>query len=195
MKTKFLILVISLFSIYSCSQNKTENTEYNIKKSLTAFIENMKEKKINSAVEFIYPRYFEVVSKEQMTQILNSTYNNPSILTEIQKFDIDKIEKPEKINSEYYSITDYSFIMKLKIDWNSFPNSEQIKSQIKDGLSKKFGSENIKYFSDEDYYIVNAKMKSCAISSNQKDWTFLILEPQYKPELESILPEKILEKF
>ncbi|TXF79228.1 hypothetical protein [Chryseobacterium sp.] len=195
MKTKFLIFLVTLFSIYSCSQSKTENSDDYIRKSLTAFVENIKEKKINSAVEFIYPRYFEVVQKEQMTQILNLTYNNPSIITEIQRFEIDKIEKPEKIKSEYYSIADYSFKMKLKINWNSIPNSGQAKSQIKEGLIKKYGNDNVQYFSDEDYYFINAKMKACAISSNEKDWTFLIVEPQYKPQLKSILPQKILNKF
>ena len=195
MKNKILILIISLFSVYSCSQTKSENFENDIKNSLTSFIINMKEKKINSAVEHIYPKYFEVISKEQMAQILNYTYNNPAIITEIQNYNIDKVEKPEKIESEYYSIVNYSFKMKLKIDWAKFSNSEQVKSQMQNSLFKKFGENNVEYSSNEDYYIIYAKMKSCAISSNQKDWKFIVLEPQYKSQLKNILPERILNKF
>jgi len=150
---------------------------------------------MDKAVEHIYPKYFKVVPKEQMKQILNFTYNNPAIKTTILDFKVLDIEKPEKINNEFFSFTNYGFKMNLKIDWTFFPNSQQIKTQMSDGLYKKFGKENVTYFSKDDYYIINAKMKACAVSSNGNDWKFVIIEKNYKPELAKILPERILNKF
>ena len=85
--------------------------------------------------------------------------------------------------------------MNFKMDWNSIPNGLNMKKAIIDGLYKKFGKENVSYNSKGDYYLINSKMKACAISSNGKDWKFLILEESYKNKLNNILPKKILDKF
>ncbi|PZU79317.1 MAG: hypothetical protein DI529_17580 [Chryseobacterium sp.] len=192
MKKKLLILLLSIFYTFSFSQNNYENT---IKKDLTSFVQNMRSKDMDKAVEHIYPKYFNVVSKEQMKKILNLTYNNPAIKTTILDFKVLDVEKPEKINNEFFSFTNYRFKMNLKIDWTSFPNNQQIKAQISDGLYKKFGKENVIYSLKQDDYIINAKMKACAVSNNGNEWKFVIIDKNYKPELAKVLPEKILNKF
>lgn len=80
------------------------------------------------------------------------------------------------------------------VDIMNFTNYFSVLSLI-DGLYKKFGKENVSYNSKGDYYLINSKMKACAISSNGKDWKFLILEESYKNKLNNILPKKILHKF
>ena len=113
----------------------------------------------------------------------------------ILDFKATSIEKPEKINNEWFSIVNYSSKMNLKVDWNSIPNGQTMKKQINDGLYKKFGKANVTYISKGDYYLINSKMKACAISGNSKDWKFLILEESYKKNLNNILPKKIIDKF
>ncbi|KFC22911.1 hypothetical protein [Chryseobacterium sp. FH1] len=192
MRKKLMIFLFSLLYTFAFSQNNYENT---IKKDLNSFVQNMKSKDMGKAVEYIYPKYFTVVPKEQMKQILNFTYNNPAFKTTILDFKIIDIDKPEKINSELFSFANYGFKMNLKIDWTSFPNSQQLKTQISDGLYKKFGKENVTYFSKEDYYVINAKMKACAVSHDGINWKFVIIEKDYKPQLVKVLPKKILDKF
>lgn len=195
MKTKLIVFLISLFSLLSCSQTKEIDYESGIKKSFTAFIENLKSKNIEHSVDFIYPKYLDQITRDQMVRILNFSYNNPSLIVDIQAFKIENIEKPEFINGEYFSITNYSFKMKFKADWNLIPNAELVKQKIHDSMIAKYGKNNVEYFSKDDYYVINAKMKACAISKDGKDWKFLILEEKYKPELVNILPDKILKKF
>lgn len=43
--------------------------------------------------------------------------------------------------------------------------------------------------------MINAHMKTCAISNDGKEWKFLILDKKYKSELINILPQRILDKF
>ena len=195
MKTKILIILTFFFSIFSYSQQKQISYEDNIRKSLNSFIDNMKSKNINNAVEYIYPKYFKVVSKDQMKQILNITYNNPALNLKIIDFKITNVEKPEKISSELFSITHYSVKMNLKIDWQSIPNGQKMKTQINDGLYKKFGRDNVTYISNGDYYIINSKRRACGVSNNGKEWKFLIIEENYKPQLINVLPKKIIDKI
>ena len=195
MKAKLIIILILFFSIISSAQTKQLSQEDNIRKALNSFVDQMKNKNIDNAVEFIYPKYFKVVPKDQMKQILNLTYNNPALDIKILEFKIANIEKPEKINNELFSLTNYTLKMNLKIDWLSIPNGQKMKSQINEGLYKKFGKDNVKYISSGDYYLINSEMIACAVSNNGKEWKFLILDEGYKPQLINILPKKIIEKI
>ena len=71
MKTRILIIIISIFSIFSNAQSIKVDYDNQIKTSFNSFVTNIKSKNINNAVEFIYPKFFKVVAKEQMKQILN----------------------------------------------------------------------------------------------------------------------------
>lgn len=191
MKTKSLLFIFVLLSLMTFSQNKTNPDDAAIKKSLTYFVNSIQAKQIDQAVSCIYPKYFNVVSKEQMTQILNMTYNNPLMKIEVQDLNFGNIEKPELITGEYFSITPY--FLKLKCNVSSL--NDEIKKKMNSALTAKYGANNVKYLANEGSYLINASMKACAVSKDKKAWKFVILEKQYKKELLTVLPKKILDKF
>ncbi|MDH6253518.1 hypothetical protein M2347_003245 [Chryseobacterium sp. H1D6B] len=195
MKTRITILLIVLITTFSYSQSKTINYEAGIRKSLTSFIENLKAKKIDNAVDFIYPKYFKVVSKEQVFTVLNLVYNNPSLIMDIQNFKINTVKKPEFIENTYFSTADYSLNMKFKVDWKTVQNTEEVKQKLHEELAKKYGKENVEYVKNEDHYLINANMKACAVSTDGTDWKFLLLEDNYKQQLMNVLPDAVLEKI
>ncbi|WP_276964876.1 hypothetical protein [Chryseobacterium sp.] len=191
MKTKSLLFLFVLLSSMTFSQTKANPDDTAIKKSLTYFINGIQSKQIDQAVSCIYPKYFTIVSKEQMTQILNMTYNNPFMKIEVQDLKFGNIEKPELITGEYFSITHY--FLKLKCNVSSL--NDEIKKKMNSALTAKYGANNVKYLANEGSYLINANMKACAVSKDKKAWKFVILEKQYKKELLNVLPKKILDKF
>lgn len=195
MRIKLMVLVISLFSVLSFSQTKEIDYESGIKKEFTTFFESIKDKNIENAVNFIYPKYLNLIGREQMIKMLTLSYNNPAFIIDIQNFKMDNIEAPELIEGEYFSITNYSFKMQFKVDWKVIHNPELVKEKINGALVSKYGKENVVNFNNGDYYMIDAHMKACAVSKDEKKWKFLILEENYKPVLKGILPQKILDKF
>ncbi|MDR4954477.1 hypothetical protein REB14_20025 [Chryseobacterium sp. ES2] len=191
MKTKSLLFLFVLLSLMTFSQAKANPDDSAIKKSLTYFVNSIQSKHIDQAVSCIYPKYFTVVSKEQMTQILNMTYNNQFMKIEVQDLKFGNIEKPELITGEYFSITQY--FLKLKCNVSSL--NDEIKKKMTSALTAKYGANNVKYLANEGSYLINANMKACAVSKDKKVWKFVILEKQYKKELLTVLPKKILDKF
>ncbi|MCA6066098.1 hypothetical protein JI747_002840 [Chryseobacterium sp. RG1] len=191
MKTKSLLFLFVMLSFISFAQTKVNTDDLAIKKNLTYFVNSIKTKKIDQAVNCIYPKFFTIVPKEQMTQILNLTYNNPFMKIEMQDLQFGAIEKPELINDEYFSITNYS--SKLKCNVSSM--NEEMKKQMNAALVSKYGKNNVKYLANEGTYIINANMKACAVSKDRKYWKFVILEKEYKTELAKILPKKVLDKI
>lgn len=191
MKTKSLLFLFVLLSFMTFAQTKTNPDDAAIKKSLTYFANSIKTKKIDQAVNCIYPKLFTVIPKEQMNQILNMTYNNPMIKLEMNNLRFGNIEKPELINGEYFSIANYFFQLKLDVS----AMNEDMKKKISDALMKKYGKNNVKYLANEGSYLINANMKACAVSKDKKAWKFVILEKEYKSQLVKVLPKKVLDKF
>ncbi|MEC3875140.1 hypothetical protein [Chryseobacterium salviniae] len=191
MKTKSLLFLFVLLSFLSLAQTKANPDDAAIKKSLTYFMNSVMNKKIDQAVGYIYPKFFTVVSKDQMTQILNMTYNNPFMKIEVSNMKFGNIEKPELINGEYFSIAQYYFTMKCNLS----SLNDDMKKQVNTMLEKKYGKNNVKYLSKEGIYSINTNMKACAVSKDRKNWKFVIVEKEYKPQLTKVLPKKVLDKI
>ncbi len=191
MKTKSLLFLFILWSFVTFAQTKVSPEETNIKKSLTYFTNSIKTKNIDQAVSYIYPKLFTVIPKDQMTQLLNMTYNNPFMKIDMQDFKFGSIEKPELIKGEYFSIAHYSF--KLKCNVSSM--NDDMKKKISSALMNKYGKNNVKYLANEGAYLINASMKACAVSKDRKYWKFVILEKEFKRDLVKVLPQKVLDKI
>lgn len=191
MKTKSLLFLFIMLSLMAFSQTKANPDDAAIRKSLTYFVNSIQSKQIDQAVSGIYPKFFTIVSKEQMTQILNMTYNNPFMKIEVEDLKFGNIEKPELITGEYFSVTPY--FLKLKCNVSSL--NDDMKKRMSGALTAKYGANNVKYVASEGSYLINAAMKACAVSKDKKTWKFVILEKEYKKELVKILPKKILDKF
>ena len=191
MKIKSLLFLFVLLSLVTFAQTKVSPDNANIKKSLTYFTNSIKTKNIDQAVSCIYPKFFTVIPKDKMTQLLNMTYNNPFMKIDMQDFKFGNIEKPELIKGEYFSITNYSFTMKCNV--NSL--DADMKKKINGALTNKYGKNNVKYLANEGAYLINATMKACAISKDRKYWKFVILEKEFKLDLVKVLTQKILDKI
>lgn len=191
MKTKSLFFLFILLSFISFAQTKANPDDIAIKKNLTYFVNTIKTKKIDQSINCIYPKFFTIVAKEQMTQIMNLTYNNPFMKIDVQDLQFGDIEKPELISGEYFSIVNY--YLKMKCNVNSL--NDDMKKQMNAALIGKYGKNNVKYLADEGSYLINANMKACAVSKDRKYWKFVILEKEIKTELTKILPKKVLDKI
>ncbi len=191
MKTRSFLFLFMLLSMVSFAQTKNHSDDAAIKKSLTGFINSIKEKKIGQGVDYIYPKFFTVIPKEQMAQILAMTYNNPFMKIEMSNLKFGTIENPEKIGSEYFAIAPYFFNLKCNVG----SMNDDMKKKIGAAFTQKYGKNNVKYLAAENAYLINAQMRACAISQDRKTWKFVILEKEYKPQLVKVLPKKILDKI
>lgn len=191
MKTKlFVLLFASLFCISFASAQANPDDAV-IKKALTGFINSIKEKKISQGVNYIYPKFFTVIPEEQMTRILAMTYNNPFMKIEMSNLKFGTVEKPEKISSEYFAIAPYFFTLKCNVG----SLNDDMKKKIGTAFIQKYGQDQVKYLAAENAYLINARMRACAVSRDRKNWKFVILEKEYKTQLVKVLPKEILDKI
>jgi len=191
MKTKLITALFILISLFSFAQKKVNTDDQAIRKSMVYFANTIKYKKLDQTVDSIYPKFFTIVNKEQFTQMLNMTYNNPFVKIDVLDMKFISVGKPELVEGENFSIT--SYYLKLKADVSSM--NEQMKKSVSEMLEKKYGKGSVEYLAKEDAYIINAPMKMVAVSKDKKDWKVVFADKEYKKQLAKILPKKILDKL
>lgn len=190
-KTRLLTLAFIILSYISFAQTKVNTDDQAIRKSVVYFANTIKYKKLDQTVSCIYPKFFTVIPKDQVTQILNMTYNNPFVKIDVQDMKFASVGKPELIDGEYFSLT--SYYLKLKGDVSSM--SDEMKNKIGEMLIAKYGKSSVKYNAKEGSYIIDAPMKAVVISKDKKSWKLVLAEKEYKSKLTKILPKKILDKI
>lgn len=191
MKTKLITALFILISLFSFAQKKVNSDDQAIRKSMVYFANTIKYKKLDQTVDSIYPKFFTIVNKEQFTQMLNMTYNNPFVKIDVLDMKFISVGKPELVDGENFSIT--SYYLKLKADVSSM--NEQMKKSVSEMLEKKYGKGSVEYLAKEDAYIINAPMKMVAVSKDKKDWKVVFADKEYKKQLTKVLPQKILDKL
>jgi len=191
MKTKLITALFIFVSLFSFAQKKINSDDQAIRKSMVYFANTIKYKKLDQTVDSIYPKFFTIVNKEQFTQMLNMTYNNPFVKIDVLDMKFISVGKPELVEGENFSIT--SYYLKLKADVSSM--NEQMKKSVSEMLEKKYGKGSVEYLAKEDAYIINAPMKMVAVSKDKKDWKVVFADKEYKKQLTKVLPQKILDKL
>lgn len=191
MKTKLITALLVFISLFSLAQTKANTDDQAIRKSMVYFVNTIKYKKIDQTVECIYPKFFTVANKDQLTQMLNMTYNNPFVKIDVLDMKFISVGKPELIDGENFSIS--SYYLKLKADVSSM--GEEMKKSISEMLTKKYGKGTVEYLAKEGAYVINAPMKMVAVSKDKKSWKVVFADAEYKKKLVKVLPKKILDKL
>lgn len=154
------------------------------------------------SMDFIVDELFDIVPREQMVVLMESTFNDPSIEFELDKAKNVEISKAKKVNNKYYSFLTYTNLIKMKFledEGAEEESAEEKKTRInlmKLSFENTFGVGNVKYNEATDFFEINASKKALAISSNKKkNWKFLVIEENQKAIFERILPAKIFKKL
>ncbi|KUJ55971.1 hypothetical protein [Chryseobacterium aquaticum] len=191
MKDKLIKLIFIFTAYFSFAQTKVNPDDQAIRKSLVYFVNTIKYKKIDQAVECIYPKFFTINSKEQITQLLNMTYNNPFVKIDVQDMKFGTVGKPELISGEYFSLSNYYLTMKTNVS----SMNEDMKKKAGEMMTSKYGKTNVKYIANEGSYVITAPMKVCAVSKDRKTWKLVFADNEFKSQLVKVLPKKILDKI
>lgn len=194
-KTKILILLFFTISTIGFCQNYKREIE-------GQFLDYNKliiKKDFSKSMAYITEEFFEIIPKEQMILVMEKAFSNPEMEFELMSPKVDEISEVEKIGDKLYVLLSYSSPMKMK-----FINSEEKDkgedelriNMLKMSLKQMFGSENVKYNEETEFFNIVAKKQAYAISTNGKsDWKFLVIEKKQKFILDKLLPAQLVEKI
>lgn len=196
---KRILILLILISKLTFGQEVEKYEEY-LNKDFIEYNDLILKQKFDKSMDFMLPEFFEIIPRNQMVLLMKQVYNNPELEFKMDKpKDID-YGKPEKIEGKYYSEITYSYDIKMKFhSVEKIEDEEQNeldKNLTKLSLEKTFGSGNVIFNEETEFYEIHSIKNAIGISENgTSDWKFLIVEPKQKFILEKILPKELTEKL
>ncbi|TKC03574.1 hypothetical protein [Pedobacter cryotolerans] len=191
-----LLLLVSKFTFGQTDENYKEN----LNKDFIEYNDLILKQEFEKAMNFMLPKFFEIIPKNQMVLLMKQVYNNPDLEFKADKPKDIEYGKLKKIEENYYSKITYSYDIKMK-----FNNAEESEDEdrrklnenlIKLALEKTFGSGNLKFNEKTKFYEIHSIKNAFGISENgTSDWKFVVVEPKQKFILEKILPKELTEKL
>ena len=188
----FLFLIIS-------STGNAQDYKKTIEIEFNEYLNSIVNKNFAKSMNYVIPEFFEIIPKSQMIKLMEQTFNNPSMEFELKNPKILSINDAQKIEEKFYSLLSYSNQMNMKILNEGEETEDEKKMRI--GLTqlsfeKNFGSENVKYNKETDFFEILVEKQVYTISQDGKtDWKFLVIEKKQKVLLEKLLPKELVDKI
>lgn len=196
---KRILILLLLVSNFKFGQTD-ENYKEKLNKDFIEYNDLILKQEFEKAMNFMLPKLFEIIPKNQMILLMKQVYNNPDLEFKADKPKDIEYGKPKKIDKNYYSKIIYSYDIKMK-----FNNTEESEDEdrrklnenlIKLTLEKTFGSGNVKFNDKTEFYEIHSIKNAFGVSENgTSDWKFVVVEPKQKFILEKILPKELSEKL
>jgi hypothetical protein len=197
MKVNSLFLLCLFLTISSVSYSQDYKNE--IENQFIEYNKLIINKEFEKSMNFVPVEVFELVPKAQMIRVMETTFNNSEMEFELESPKIINISDVENIEDRFYSLLQYSSLMKMKLKRDMAETEEEQKLTMnltKATFQKAYGSENVEYDEKTGFYNVIVKKQAYAISNDGKgNWKFLVVEKKQKPFLDKLLPKRLIDKI
>jgi hypothetical protein len=190
-KMKQLITILTLLLCFNSLGQQIDINE-EVKKDFTAYFNLIGEGQIENSLEYINPKLFEIIPREQMRNLMEAVYKMPNIE---YKVGIPKFLKFEELkiieNSNYVK---FFIISPIEMKFKDIKNSKEKILEMTKNFETKFGVGNVKFDKQSGFYKINAEKIIIANSNNNLlDWKFVTVDnPKMKVLLEKIIPSELL---
>lgn len=194
-------ILFFLFLISNLTFGQTNDIyKENLNKDFIEYNDLILKQDFEKAMDYMLPEFFEIIPKNQMILLMKQTYNNPDLEFKADRPKDIEIGVPEKIENKYYSEITYSYDIQMKFknleESEDKEQNELTKNLAKLSLEKTFGSGNVKFNKETEFYEIHSVKKAYGISENGiSEWKFVIVEQKQKFILEKILPTELIEKL
>lgn len=195
------VLLILLMLVSNLTFGQTDETfKENLNKDFIEYNDLILNQEFEKSMDYMLPEFFEIIPKNQMILLMQQIYNNPDLEFQADKPKDIVYGELNKIEERYYSEITYSYDIKMKFkNPEESENEEQNdlnKNLLKLTLEKTFGSGNVIFNQETEFYEIHSIKNAFGVSQNgMTDWKFVVIEPKQKFILEKILPKELTEKI
>ncbi len=185
----FFAGVIICCSISSFAQTANVDLTNNLNK----YLNFTKTFAVDSILNMVYPRLFEVAPKIQMREAFIKAFNDEELKITFDSVAIIKTYPVEKFSKGMFSQFTYSIKMLLRF---TEKQDSATLNFVKGMYEEKFGGDNVTVKDDNTFEIVTTETV-LAIKDNYSKgkWTFLTLKVEQKKIVQKIVPLEIRQHY
>ena len=199
---KKLLFVLSIFVLCACgsSKKKVESSDNSssLERRLTEFMKLNEEMNFEKIMDYIYPKAFSIVPRNQLLQAMKEGYANNVVKIKLDSMKVDKIYPTFEMGNGYYAKITYNMTMLLKlthstdsIETNDISQSELIRAS----MAKKYGDDNVSI--DEATGLIRIRTTDQMIAVRDKsveNWCFVNLNKE-DSLINKIFSKEVLDKI
>jgi hypothetical protein len=195
---KLLFTLALLISFNSFGQSnailQSEFIEKELKKDFDLYTLHMNNRDFESAMDFIIPEIFSLMTKEQMIKTFEDAFAG-GLEMEILNYNDISISEVVKFEGKDYCKVQSSSDIYMKISGNYLTNIETIKTNF--DLSFGQRSDSFVYNESDNTFLGKGFIENrIAVSvSGTNDWKFIAIDNFDETVLAMIIPEQVLNKL
>ncbi len=202
MKSTILFLLATLF-IVSCGSNvttdvkekeksKEELTEH-FTKDLKSFLSYMNEEDWDSAFDYIYPKLFNIVSKEQMIGAVEQAFQS-GMEMKVSFIEIDDVSAKTTHEKEDFCKIQYKSTITMTISQDMLEIMGA--DQFIQSLEAAYGIGAVNYNEDKGMFVIDALRIIVAIADKgTMKWKYIEYNPGQEQILTTLLPSEVIKEF
>ena len=193
MKKLILLLFIPLISLSSFGQSNAI-LQSELKKDFDLYTLHMNNKDFESAMDFIIPELFSLMTKEQMIKTFEDAFAG-GLDFKISNYNDISISEVVKFEGKDYCKVQSSSDIYMKISGNYLTNIETIKTNFDLSFGKR--SDSFVYNESDNTFLGKGFIENrIAVSvSGTNDWKFIAIDNFDETVLAMIIPEQVLNKL
>jgi hypothetical protein len=167
-----------------------------LQRRLDEYLAANKQLDFEKLMNYIHPKLFEIVPREQMIELFKSVFDNPQMTISMDSMSVTGISKSFNFNGAEYKKVDYYLGMSLRFKDSTLLKDQDKISQIQEGVKTSMSADNVKYISENNSLAIDAKKLMFAIKDNpHTQWMFVGYEPQQREIMKTLIPEEVLTNF
>ena len=193
---KNLLLSIALvLSLQTFSQTDKET----VKAEILTYFSMVENNDTDGIINYMHPKVFETVSKEQLKQGMEQMLKNEQMEIEFLTTDLSNISDTIEHKGSKYCLIDYSNNMRMTFLSEKDKPLEEKKVFIdfmKSTLDTQFGAENVKAEVETASLSIYVKSNIYAIyNEGFKGWKFLANDTNMKAVTDTVIPVAVQEQL
>lgn len=182
-----LKIFLGLLIVFQSGKAFAQSYKDSIESQFMRYTESLLQKDFSRSTDYMNPGFFKFVPKEQLIKLMSQAFNNPDMDFKIEDPKIVSIGNSKTIAKQSYVKLQYSNFLSMH-----FKNADNQNDLTHKALQGQFGEENVKYNSATNTYKIFVVKDVIANSSDNKNWTFVVVEEKQKPLLEKFIPKELL---
>lgn len=186
---KVAIMILLCFIIASSfGQNQLKSI---FEKDMITYTTAFNNKQWDRLTQMMYPRIFDLMSKENVVLVLEQMDNlGVKMTTDFRS--IDHISKVVENGKEKYCKIKYYGIIKVKLSGLMSQGSSLMQPQFE----QEFGKENVKYHEESNSFTIQAHREMVAIADkNSNSWKYIDVNSPQAKGLQKLIPATIQQQL
>ncbi len=165
-----------------------------IQATLDGFIKQSNERQWDKAFDYMYPKMFDQVSKQDLVDMMKSTQED-GLTISVNNVKITSTSVPVESNGETFVRVEYVSDMKVNITSGSIYDYPKSTFAMREQFENNFGASNVKWDENNREFQVHARKAMMAINTDGDVWKMVEINMDQPALMEHLFPADVMESL